>query len=287
MQKTDGSAARPYFELQRTFDLHRWEPIGERQRTATTAPGQTLNMTLALDEPRAFYRLLSIEPNQTAKLGNGGAEVFGYGEAFAQELQRIDQISPDQFATMFPSSANYLPGISWDPTTGQFWNQFNANPDVVNTGKQPGEPGYRTIDFRLDQRELPVFKQNGFVVSERLGGNNFAAAFYDLFHNDLPVFISTDALLQAWHRTCDTMLEEIEETYIFSSVQTMLDGMAGQVAAASAEVGNGVLRDSLLDADYYLAVARSLLAGTNNRPVPSLLGQDVRVARQNDVRTRG
>ena len=278
MQKTDGSAARPYFELQRTFDLHRWEPIGERQRTATTAPGQTLNMTLALDEPRAFYRLLSIEPNQTAKLGNGGAEVFGYGEAFAQELQRIDQISPDQFATMFPSSANYLPGISWDPTTGQFWNQFNANPDVVNTGKQPGEPGYRTIDFRLDQRELPVFKQNGFVVSERLGGNNFAAAFYDLFHNDLPVFISTDALLQAWHRTCDTMLEEIEETYIFSSVQTMLDGMAGQVAAASAEVGNGVLRDSLLDADYYLAVARSLLAGTNNRPVPSLLGQDVRVA---------
>ena len=104
-QKSDGSVVRPYFELQRTFDLQRWQPIGERQRAAATAPGQTLNMTLALDGPSAFYRLLSIEPTTVAKLGSGGAEVFGYGEAFAQELQRVGQISPDQFAAMFPNSA--------------------------------------------------------------------------------------------------------------------------------------------------------------------------------------
>src|SRR5216117_2077393 len=58
--RADGSVVRPYFELQRTFDLQRWQPIGERQRAASTAPGQTLNTTLALDGPRAFYRLLSI-----------------------------------------------------------------------------------------------------------------------------------------------------------------------------------------------------------------------------------
>jgi len=116
------------------------------------------------------------------------------------------------------------------------------------------------------------------VVSERLGKNSFAEVFYGLFHNDLPVFISADALLQAWHRTYDAMLEEVEETYLFNSVQTMLDEMAGRVTAASAEVGEGVLRDSLLDADYYLAVARSLLAGTNAPPVASLLGQDALVA---------
>jgi hypothetical protein len=89
------------------------------------------------------------------------------------------------------------------------------------------------------------------------------------------VFISCDALLQAWHRTYDAMLEEIEETYLFNSVRMMLDGMAAQLSAASAEVGNGVLRDSLTDADYFLAVARSLLAA---QPIPSLLGQDARVA---------
>src|SRR5437773_7541403 len=75
-QKTDGSVVRPYFELQRTFDLQRWEPIGQRQRSLATTPGLSLNATQPLDDSKAFYRLLSIEPNQVAKLGSGGAEVF-------------------------------------------------------------------------------------------------------------------------------------------------------------------------------------------------------------------
>jgi hypothetical protein len=278
IQKTDGSVVRPYFELQRTFDFQRWEPIGERQRALTATLDLSLSATQPIDDSRAFYRLLSIEPGGVAELGSGGAQVLGYGDAFARELLRIGQISPDQFATMFPNTANYLSGISWDPTTAQFWDQFNADPNVVNEGKQWGDPGYRTVDFRIDEREFSTFRTNGFVVSERLGGGSFAEVFYNLWHNDLPVFISTDALLQSWHRTYDAMLEEVEETYLFNSVQTMLDGMAGRLAAVSVEVGNGVLRDSLLDTDYFLAVARSLLAGANNAPVPSLLGQDARVA---------
>jgi hypothetical protein len=278
IQQTDGSLMHPYFELQRSVDLQRWQPFGERLRATTATPAEALRATLALNEPHAFYRLLTIQPSGVAKLGNGGAEVFGYSDAFAQELQRIGQISPDQFATMFPSAANYLPGISWDPTTAQFWPQFNADPNQVNAGIEPDQPGFRSFDARLNTDELAIFKRNGFVVSERLGGDSFAGVFYNLWHNDLPVFISTDALLQAWHRTYDAMLEEIEETYLFNSVQAMLDGMAAQITAASAQVGSGVLKDSLLDADYFIAVARSLLAGTNRTPVPSQFGQDARVA---------
>src|SRR5438445_450491 len=179
---------------------------------------------------------------------------------------------------MFPNRANYLPGISWDPTSAQFWDQFNADIDKLNTGKEWGDPGFRYFDARLATDELAVFKKNGFIVSERLAATSFGRAFYRIWKDDLPVFISTDALLQAWHRTYDAMLEEVEETYLFNSVQTMLDGMANQVTAASAAAGNGVLEESVLDADYFLAVARSLLAGSNNPPVPSLLGQDARVA---------
>jgi hypothetical protein len=277
MHKTNGSLVRPYFELQRTFDFQHWQPIGERQRAATAALGQSLSVTQPLDEGKAFYRLWSIEPIRGTNLGSGGAEVFGYGTAFAQELQRFGQISPDQFATVFPNTANYLGSISWDPTTGQFWDQFDADIAVVNAGRQPGDPGYRTFDFRLDQRELPVFKTNGFLVSERLGSHSFADVFYNVWHNDLPVFISTDAILQAWHRTYDAMLEEIEETYLFNGFERMLDAMAGRVPSAWAGAGNGVLKDSILDADYFLAVARSLLAGTNTI-MPSLVGQDARVS---------
>jgi hypothetical protein len=130
IQKTNGSIVRPYFELQRTFDFQRWAPIGERQRALAATPGQSLSATLEADGPLAFYRLLSIQPSGTTGLGTGDAEVFGYGDALAVALQRIGQISPDQFAAMFPNPTNYLPGISWDVTSAQLiWRrEGDSNP---------------------------------------------------------------------------------------------------------------------------------------------------------------
>ena len=273
-----GTAVFPWFEVQRSTDLNHWQPVGERQRGSAALPDLSLSLALGTDQPGAFYRLLEVQQPAVANTGSGGAEVFGYGDAFTQALQGIGQISPDEFAAMFPSTASYLPAITWDPTTAQYWDVFSADPAVVNAGKQPGDRGYRCVDTRLNAPELAIFQQNGFVVSGPPGGASFAEVFYNLFYSDLPIFVSTDALLEAWHRTYDAMLEETEETYLFNSVGTMLDGMAGQVAAADAVVGNGALRDSLLDADWFLAVARSLLAGTNQPPVASVLGQDARVA---------
>jgi hypothetical protein len=257
-----GTAVFPEFEVQRSTDLSHWQPVGERQRGSAALPDLSLSLGLGTDQPCAFYRLLVVGQPATAQLGSGGAEVFGYGDAFTQALQGIGQISPDEFAARFPGTASYLPGITWDPTTAQFWDLFNADPD-----------------YWLNAPELAIFQQNGFVVrSGPLGGGSFSDVFYSLYYSDLPVFISTDALLEAWHRTYDAMLEEIEETYLFNSVGTMLDGMAAQIAAADATVGNGALHDSLRDADWFLTVARSLLAGTNQPPVASVLGQDARVA---------
>src|SRR5205823_3458549 len=149
---------------------------------------------------------------------------------------------------MFPSTATYLPQISWDPTTAAFWNDFNGDPAVLNVGKEPDQPGYRFRDYRLSADELNIFKKLGFVVSERLGGSpsggsSFGDCFYGLWTEDLPVFISCDALLQAWHRTYDAMLEEIEETYLVDSVGKMLDAMTVQVDAIALEVGNTVLKE--------------------------------------------
>src|SRR5712692_1746436 len=76
VQRPDGSIIRPYFELQRSTDLQHWQPIGERQRAAAAAPDQSLSAPLALGEPRAFYRLLSVDPLAGTGLGSGGAEVF-------------------------------------------------------------------------------------------------------------------------------------------------------------------------------------------------------------------
>ena len=94
VQKSDGSTERPYFEVQRSRDLRYWQPIGQRMRATSTAAREPLHVTLLPDEPATFYRLLSILPAPGGKLGVEGAEIFGYAQAFADELQRIGQISP-------------------------------------------------------------------------------------------------------------------------------------------------------------------------------------------------
>jgi hypothetical protein len=180
-----GQTAQPFFELQRSTDLKSWQPLGERLRATSVAAGEPLQVTLPADQSRAFYRLLTSLPRTDLTLATSGAEVFGYSAAFARELQRIGQISPEEFAAMFPSGANYVPGISWSPTTAQFWEQFNADPAVVNLDKMDGDPGYRTSDFRLSEPELAVFTNQGFVVSERVGANSFADVFYDPRNTEL------------------------------------------------------------------------------------------------------
>ncbi len=197
-------------------------------------------------------------------------DVFGYAAAFDEELKQIGQISSQDFAQRYASNAQYLPRINWDPTTAKFWDKFNLAPEGSNDSAIGS-----TVGFRLNSEELTVFKQNGFVVSERLSGPSFASLFYSIYSGDLPVFVSSDALLHAWHRSYDAMLEELEENYLARSLDEILKGMAETIPQAHNQYGNGVLGSSIIDADYFLAVARSLLAG---KAVKTYLNQDTRVA---------
>lgn len=278
----DGSLDRPWFEVQFSTDLRTWTPVAERIRAANV---ESLHQSLSADRPQGFYRILAVRPLAKSGLGEGGAQVFGYADSFEAALARIGQISTAEFASRFPSGAEYLPGISWDPTTATFWDAFNADPQVVNVGKTWDQPGYRTIDYRLTAAELALFRKNGFVVSERLGraganvwddGASIGNVFFQLWYNDLPVFVTTDAILHAWHRTYQLMLQELEETLLYDGVREVLEGMTDQLPGTRDLVGTGVLRDSVLDADYFLTIARSLLGGGGQ--LPSSLGQDARVA---------
>ncbi|MBL9135905.1 MAG: DUF3160 domain-containing protein [Verrucomicrobiales bacterium] len=282
LAQPDGTVERPWFEVQFSTDLRTWTPVAERVRASEV---EVLRQTVSTDRPHGFYRILSVRPLARSGLGEGGAEVFGYADSFEAALAQIGQISTTAFAERFASGAEYLPGISWDPTTATFWDAFNADPQVVNDGKSWDQPGFRTIDYRLTAPELALFRKNGFVVSERLGraganmwddGASIGNVFYQLWYNDLPVFVTTDAILHAWHRTYQQMLQELEETLLYDGVLKVVNGMMDQLPKTRDLVGTGVLRDSVLDADYFLTVARSLLDAGGKRPSP--LGQDDRVA---------
>ena len=203
---------------------------------------------------------------------NGTDDGLGYTAAFDAELKKLGPITPKEFADRYTSKAKYIDKLTWDPTTAKFYDLFNKDPRQAN----PNLPrGVLNDDFRLNEAELAAFKKNGFVVSERMGTASFAEMYYRIFSRDLPVYVSADAVLHAWHRTYDSMLMEVELAALAPALARVLEGMAEAVPAVNKDYGKGVLADGVSDADYFLAVARSLLAG---RQITSHLGQDNRVA---------
>ncbi|MEQ8756249.1 MAG: DUF3160 domain-containing protein [Coleofasciculus sp. G1-WW12-02] len=174
-----------------------------------------------------------------------------------------------------------MPQISWDVTTAKFWDEFNLSPeDISRRYRDQIIPIQPRDDFRLNAEELAIFQRNGFVVSERMSAPSFAAIFYNIYSRDLPVFVSSDALLHAWHRSYDAMLEELEAEYLARSLDEILAGMAQRLPQLRQEYGTGVLEESILDADYFIAVARSLLSGNRVR---AYFNQNSRVAETLDA----
>ncbi len=205
---------------------------------------------------------------------------FGYSAAFDLELKKVGQISTTQFADRFPPP-KYLGKLSFDPTTAKFFDKLNVEKITKPAGKAKGFDGkeYATAPvelpgYKLSDAELAAFKANGFVASERLGGYSFGEVYYNVYTRDLPVYISSDSVLHAWHRSYDAMLEELELTYLMHALDAILAGMHDALPKAHTEYGAGRMKDSVRDADYFLAVARSLL---KDGIVPSRLGQDERV----------
>lgn len=268
----------PEYTVECSSDLSLWKPLGGRVRGQSGRSGPLLNLSLDASTGAQFFRVFANPNSQTTQeTGSGGAAVFGYGAQIGAELGGLGLLSVAGFSNTFPQPT-YLPPISWNPTTAQFWTNFNTDPAVWNAGLPADSPDRRLTDFRLAANELSLFMTNGFVVSERLGTYSFADAYYRIFTDDLPVFITADSVLHAWHRTYISMLEELEELQLATLLEKVLTNMAAQLPQTWQQYGGGPLGNSILDADYFLAVARSLWAG---QPVASSLGyaaQDQRVS---------
>ncbi len=226
-----GTAYR--LRLESSTDLQSWRDEGDWSTLAPNGNGLPVAA-----EPHRFFRF-----NASVATGNDadGAELFGYRRIFDEELQQVGFLTPAEFAAHLPAFG-YLDAIGFDPRTAEYWDRFSTN-------------------FALNDAELAVFLTNGFVVSERLGADRFATVYYRILSGDLPVLVTADSVLHAWHFSYERLLEESEETQLAPALSNILNGMAAQLPNLPATVRNGPLASSVADADYYLAVARSLLTG--------------------------
>ncbi|MCP5520594.1 MAG: DUF3160 domain-containing protein [Verrucomicrobiales bacterium] len=250
------------FQVEASRDLTDWIPLP----VSILGDSDTGQFSALIDrsETHRFFRVHASLPAWLPS--DVGAEVFGYGRVFDEELAQLGQISVDEFVALYPPPADYLSGPEWDPTTATYFDAFDRN-----------------AKFRLNDAERAVFQQNGFVVSERLGSYSFADVFYKLWIADLPVFISTDAILQAWHRSFDALLQDLEIVAFTPWLGDILDGLSQALPEVWAEAGDGPLGPSIQDVDLFVAVARSLL---RERPDPGHLGQSAQIAEILDLVSR-
>lgn len=115
------------------------------------------------------------------------------------------------------------------------------------------------IKFGLTKAEYEKLEKNHFVITERLNYDSFGRAFHEIYKKDLPVFISTDAVLHALHRSYDAILMDMEVAVLRPKLQQILSALYENYPALVAKYqANTELHSALADLDLYITMAKSL-----------------------------
>jgi hypothetical protein len=171
---------------------------------------------------------------------------------------------------------------SFDKAT---YNQFvekNKNLDVTTIveNAKPSKPYYSEFGFEksyqyldeiqskygLTDAELAMLKRNNFMVTERKSFLNFGYALRDIFNKDLPVFLTTDAVLYTLHLSYDVILARIEKSYFEPIIKEAISSLRSSYPGLKTKYVNSGLEQNLADVDLYLAIAESMISGVKVSP---------------------
>lgn len=118
--------------------------------------------------------------------------------------------------------------------------------------------------FALNSEEINQLDEQGFMVSNRVRYHNFADAFHIIYNRDLPVYISSDAILYPLHKSYDKILMSIEREVLFSDLKEVLSGMHSSLSDMYSK--QTILLENFMDIDLYICVALRL-SSLNTTPV--------------------
>jgi hypothetical protein len=117
------------------------------------------------------------------------------------------------------------------------------------------------LKLELTGDELKLLRQNLFVVTERLSFSNFGVAFHNIYNFDLPVFVTTDAIIHALHMSYDKILKTMERELMAANLESYLKSLYDNFDVLIQKYGsNPALAEGLADADIYVTLAYSLIS---------------------------
>ncbi|MEI6090386.1 MAG: DUF3160 domain-containing protein [bacterium] len=122
--------------------------------------------------------------------------------------------------------------------------------------------------YKLTDYEISLINKHGFMVSERLKNGTFIQALWDIYQKDLPVYISSDAILHALHYSFDNMLLRMESKHIQPKLDSSLRRMKMEVEKLKITDAQEPYAKALNDLDIYLTVTQKLLLDSSNCTFP-------------------
>ncbi len=202
------------------------------------------------------------------------AILFGLflGIGYAQQSQ---QFNIDAYKAFLSSSKNLTPQ-----------ELYALHPaGVFRAGVPMGVSGAAYLDsvsikYQLTDGEKSLLAKNGFVVTERISYGSFGQALGDIYHKDLPVFVSTDAILHTIHMSYDDMLMAAERHILIPDLDSLLGLLHDKLPALAAKYSaHPEMTRMINDVDLYLTVPRILLGSItapkfsgNSEVVDTILG---------------
>jgi len=112
--------------------------------------------------------------------------------------------------------------------------------------------------LKLDDAGLAALGARGFAIGQQHLFPNFAYGYHSIYVEDLPVYVSADSILSAVHHSYDSILKSLELGLLSGELDALLSGMHQRLQGGA---GDALDTATLKDADVFLSVARSLLAG--------------------------
>lgn len=131
------------------------------------------------------------------------------------------------------------------------------------------------MKYGITDEELDMLTRNKFMITERLSEPTMIEALDEIFHHDLPVFISTDIILNTLHISYDNILMDLEFSVLQPNLINALGLMRDNLPLLIAKYkDNPALENPLKDVDIYLTIALSLSDSTTHQ---SLLADQCKI----------
>ena len=172
------------------------------------------------------------------------AQVFNI-EDYQEFLQQHQNMTTEELLQMHPA--------------GIFSDQINSNYTEALY--------FDSIDayYNLTEYEKSLIGDHGFMVSERLKKISFGEAILEIFHQDLPVFVSTDAILHAFHVSYDRILQDMEIGLLEPKLIDLLNGLRNSMPQLHNRYSSiPDMMTMLRDVDVYLTVPLILMQQTSS-----------------------